>query len=350
LLGNQALANTLGKMARETVMDKFPIEKFLQNWKRVLGDPSYSVSGEKRDKDYFSQERRDIEALIPEEAMRILDVGCGEGILGKRLLDKGAKEMVGIEINDDVCERAKDNLTRIICGDIESLEFPFDEGFFDCIVFADILEHLKDPFSTLKRLKKYLADSGLVVASIPNVRYYGVINMLIEGHWKYEDYGILDRTHLRFFTKKEMEKLFADAGFEITGISANIDPQYNALDPLLRDISFGRVTLRNLTPDELKDLFVIQYLIRAQKAGHELQKIDNTGNYNESLRLLEEYLKLHPVDFDALFKHAEICNKLGMLDKAIESLEKILVFEPEREDAVKLKKEMMETHNANKHL
>ncbi len=296
--------------------------------------------------DYFSQERRDVEAIIPEEAMRILDVGCGEGILGKRLLDKGAKEVVGIEINDEVCEMARDNLTRIICGDIESLEFPFDEGYFDCIVFADILEHLKDPFSTLKRLKKYLADSGVVVASIPNVRYYGVINMLIEGHWRYEDYGILDKTHLRFFTKKEIDALLKDAGFEITGITGNMDPAYNSLtDTLSREIAFGRIYLKGLSPEEIKDLFVIQYLIRAQKAGHDLQRVHDTvssaiesENLSEAERSLEEYLEFHPADTDILYRHAEVCYKLGLLDKAIESIERLLIFEPDRGDAVELKR------------
>jgi len=397
LLGNQALADTLGKRARETVISRFPIDRFISDWRRVLGDAAYkdkhydltisSTTEEEgmkevlskhtydhrvqemveilstfidekkkesavtyldaKDRDYFRQERKDIETLIPEGVMRILDVGCGEGILGKRLLEKGIREVIGIEINPDACKKAECNLSQVICGDVDVMEFPFEEEYFDCIIFADLLEHLRDPLSAVKRFKKYLSDSGVIVASIPNVRYYGVINMLTEGYWKYEDYGILDRTHLRFFTKKEMEKLFADAGFEITGISANIDPRYYTLDPLLQDISFGRVTLRNLTPDELKDLFVIQYLIRARKAGCEARKLGDivntalkSGNLEEAMAWLEDYLRVHLCDTEMLLKYADVCRKLRRLDRAIESIDRVLLFEPENKDALELRKEI----------
>jgi len=296
--------------------------------------------------DYFRQERRDVETLVPNGTRRILDVGCGEGILGRRLLEKGASEVVGIEFSPDACERAEKNLTGVICGDMEKIGLPFDEGYFDCLILADILEHLKDPLSALKKLRKYLSDSGVVIASIPNVRYHGVINMLVEGDWKYEDHGILDKTHLRFFTRKEMERLFAESGFEITGITANIDPAYNSLrDPLSGEISFGRVSLTGLTPDELKDLFVFQYLLKAQKTGVEVRRLHDTvkaavesGNPDEAKKMLEEFLALHPADTDVLFRYAELCCKLGLVDKTRESLERILIFEPDREDALGLRR------------
>jgi starch synthase len=215
--------------------------------------------------DYYRQERKDVEALIPGNAQHILDVGCGEGILGKRLLEKGVKEVVGIEINQDVCDRAKKNLSRIIHGDIEEIELTFDAGHFDCVVLADILEHLRYPLLTLKKLKRYLSHSGTLVASIPNIRYWGIINMLVEGHWKYADYGILDKTHLRFFTKKEIEGLFTDLGFEITCVHANIDHKYYELhNAFSGEIAFGRVLLQRLATEELQDLFVTQYIISAR--------------------------------------------------------------------------------------
>jgi 2-polyprenyl-3-methyl-5-hydroxy-6-metoxy-1,4-benzoquinol methylase len=295
---------------------------------------------------YFCQERRDVETLIPNGTNKILDVGCGEGILGRRLLEKGASEVVGIEFFPDACERAEKNMTGVICGDIEKIDLPFDEGYFDCLIVADILEHLKDPLSTLKKLRKHLSDSGVVVASIPNVRYHGIINMLVEGHWKYEDHGILDKTHLRFFTRKEIERLFTEAGFEITGITANIDPAYNSLKyPLSGEISFGRVSLVGLTPEELKDLFVFQYLLKAQKTGVEVQRLNDAvktsveeDDPDRAKKVFEEYLALHPADTDVLFRYAEMCWKLGLVDKAGESLERILIFEPDREDALELRR------------
>ncbi|MBI4682659.1 MAG: methyltransferase domain-containing protein, partial [Nitrospirae bacterium] len=308
--------------------------------------------------EYFRQERRDVEAVIPKDAMRILDVGCGEGILGRRLLDSGVSEVVGVEFSPEACEKAKDNLTSVICGDIEEIDLPFDEQYFDCMIFADILEHLKDPLLALRRLAEKLSDSGVVVASIPNVRYYGIINMLAQGSWKYADFGILDRTHLRFFTKNEIETLFTDAGFEITGMTDNIDPAYNRLnDPFSGEITFGRVTLSGLTPDEIRDLFVVQYIIRAQKTGYELNKINmavNTAikceNLEEARQTIENYLELHPVDMDMLYKHAEICFKLGFNEEALESLQKILIFYPDKEEAVNLRDTInrIETKDGNK--
>jgi len=295
------------------------------------------------DREYFRQGRKEVETLVPEEAMRILDVGCGEGILGKRLLEKGAEEVVGIEVDPIASKRANENLSRVIKGDVTCLELQYEDGYFDCIIFADILEHLKEPLSTLRRFKHYLADSGSIVASIPNVRYYGVLNMLVEGHWKYQDSGILDRTHLRFFTMKDMESLFTEAGYEITGITANIDPAYSSLhDPLSGEISFGRVNLKGLSHEELKDLFIIQYLIKAEKSGNKkmcntLMSAIDSQDFNKAIDILEEYLVHHPADTDFLYRHADVSFKLGQLDKALDSIDKLLLFEPERSDAIGLK-------------
>lgn len=336
------------------------LEPVIENWsfvviarkiKERIDNMNIDIRGtaEAIGNDYYRQERREVEALIPKECMKILDVGCGEGALGKRLLERGAKEVTGIEINPLIAKSAEKNLTGVLCVDIETMMPPFSKGYFDCIIFADVLEHLKEPLLLLNQYREYLSDKGVVIASIPNVRYHGVINMLIEGRWKYEDYGILDRTHLRFFTKKEITDLFQDAGFEITGITENVDPQYNDIDPLLQNISIGRITLNGLAPDELKDLFVVQYLIRAQKSIHHRLNV-GSGNLEDQRLTLEKFLEAHQADLDGLYRYAEVCHKLGMLDKAVESLEKILIFEPEREAAVKLKSEIMERHHAGKRL
>ncbi len=294
--------------------------------------------------DYFRQERRDIEAVIPDNVMKILDVGCGEGLLGKRLLGKGAEEVVGVEITPDICKIARGNLTDVICGNIEEIDLPFEEGYFDCIIFADVLEHMKEPLSLLKRLRKNLSTTGVVVASIPNVGYYGILHMLSQGHWTYQAAGILDKTHLRFFTRKEIGSLFADAGLEITGMTANIDPHYDRLsDPCSEEITFGRVTLRDLKPDEIQDLFVVQYIIRAHNAGNELYQVDKTvtaavesGDFEKAKKTMERYLELHPVDADILSRHAELCLKLGYDDDAADGLRKMRIFYPERDDTMRL--------------
>ncbi len=302
--------------------------------------------------DYFRQERQDIEAIIPEGVTRILDVGCGEGILGKRLLNKGIKEVYGVEIEPTCCRIAETNLTGVICGDIEEIHLPFKEGYFDCIILADVLEHLREPLMVLKKLKKYLSNSGIIVASIPNIRYYRVIDMLVEGYWRYEDYGILDRTHLRFFTLKEIEKLFDDADLEITGLSYNIDPSYESISPQTRHISFGRISIRDLSPEELKDLFVFQYIIRAE----DKRKINllTEGESRENIKILkkeklnlEKHLYIHPLDTEALYKHAQICYKLKLLNEATKSIDTLLIFEPNNEKAIDLRNKIKEYINVS---
>lgn len=294
--------------------------------------------------DYFQQERMDVEALIPMEARRILDIGCGEGILGARLLRKGLEEVVGVEVDPSVAKRAEKNLSRVICGDIEDIDLPFEDGYFDCIVLADVLEHLKDPLSVLIKIRDLLKDSGLLVISIPNVRHYGVINMLVEGRWRYEECGILDRRHLRFFTFKEIEELLRGAGFEIVGKTANMDPLFKKIDPSSSDtISFGRVILNGLKPHEIEDLFVIQYLLKAGKIDAERMRLEESlkaGNKVRAKELLQGYLKLHPADVWALCRYGEVCLDLDLLGEAIDSLERALIFEPDRDEVIRLKERL----------
>jgi 2-polyprenyl-3-methyl-5-hydroxy-6-metoxy-1,4-benzoquinol methylase len=110
------------------------------------------------------------------------------------LLERGAREVVGLEAEPGVCDRARANLSTAICGDVERLAIEFEPGHFDCLILADVLEHLRDPAGTLARLYRYLRPGGTVVASIPNVRHYSVLHMLVEGAWTYQPHGIMDRT------------------------------------------------------------------------------------------------------------------------------------------------------------
>jgi|GEM_PF-589055 len=312
----------------------------------VLPDPGEEPRQDApKDRKYFQQERREIEAMIPAGASRILDIGCGEGMLGRILLQKGAAEVVGIEADLAVAQKAQENLSRVLQGDIESLVLPFEESYFDCIVLADVLEHLRDPLSTMIKLQRYLSDSGTIVASIPNVRFFDVLRGLAEGRWEYQEFGILDKTHLRFFTKKEIEVLFLQAGLELTGISENLSPLYDTLPSAHSgDVSFGRVTLHELTREETKDLFVFQYLVVARKADAEARGRDRrvsaalaSGDLESARSMMEEFLEEHPLEADALLRHSEICSRVGRRDEAIADLDKILLFAPDRKDALALK-------------
>lgn len=166
--------------------------------------------------------RDNLLSMVPEGARHILDVGCASGGLGVKL-KRPDREITGIEYDRALGNLAASKLDRVIIGNAESVVLPYQSGYFDCLLFADVLEHLRDPLALLKKYRLLLSDEGAVVASIPNIRYYKIINsLLFGGSWDYADAGILDRTHLRFFTLRNINELFLDAGYEIIEVRRNI--------------------------------------------------------------------------------------------------------------------------------
>lgn len=191
--------------------------------------------------------------LVPRGTRRLLDVGCGSGGLSIILKEKGI-EAVGVEKDEKLCSLAKEKLDAVILGDIENLELNYPEGYFDCIMYADILEHLIEPLNILEKHKVYLQKDGYVIASIPNMKYYKIILRLIfSGTWDYSDAGILDRTHVRFFGLINIIELFEKAGYEIVEIRRNIIS--TRCFRMLNFIFFNK----------LKDFLAYQYYIKAKK-------------------------------------------------------------------------------------
>jgi 2-polyprenyl-3-methyl-5-hydroxy-6-metoxy-1,4-benzoquinol methylase len=227
------------------------------------------MSNQKNKKKYYNSARPEIFNLIPEDSLRILEVGCGSGDLGKACKETlGTQFVAGIEYNEEAALLAGKNLDQIIQGDVEKLELPFAQSYFDCITYADILEHLVNPAKVLKKHLVHLAPTGKVVASIPNVRYFAVLSHLADGNWTYQDEGILDRDHLRFFTIKEMIKLFDEVGLKPCYIGENLNQQYHniAPDKYPAKLNFERLSLTGLNEAEFRDLFVFQYLFVLERA------------------------------------------------------------------------------------
>lgn len=165
---------------------------------------------------YYGNERPEVVQLVPAEGARILDVGCAGGAMGRALKQRGAREVVGIEVVPEVAAAARQHLDTVHVLDVQQAPLPYPDGHFDVITCADVLEHLVDPGQVLRQLRRYLRDDGLLVCSIPNVRHESVaLRLLVEGRWRYEDYGILDRTHLRFYTLTEIRLLMREAGFSV---------------------------------------------------------------------------------------------------------------------------------------
>ena len=289
---------------------------------------------------YYENVRNDLIPLIPMDAKHILEVGCAAGMTGRELKKRNGAFVAGLELNVDAARAAKNILDDVVEGDIEKIDLPYSDDNFDCILFADVLEHLVDPLSALLKVKRLLKKDGTIVASIPNVQFHGVIHKLIEGNWTYEKEGILDETHLRFFTYKEIIKLFSQAGYSIQKVEEVLDPQYEKyLSKNPTTLNFGRTQVKDLSPEEIKRFFVFQYqviatpintnknaVIEKYEGGERLSQLDHlllqaseeldSGKLNRALKHFGEIIKISPENTEALIGMGDCYMKLQTPDKA----------------------------------
>ncbi len=170
--------------------------------------------------DYYSCSRPDVQEMVSVSSRRILDVGCAAGRLGAELKQRQKAEVWGVEYIADAAALAAEELDCVLTGSIEDMISQLPDRYFDTIICADVLEHLVNPWQVLIDLRSKLVDGGELVASIPNVRHWSVLRGLLEGHWQYCDAGILDRTHLRFFTIEGIHQLFQLSGFDLVELYA----------------------------------------------------------------------------------------------------------------------------------
>lgn len=201
---------------------------------------------------YYRNARADVVALIPAGTRRLLEIGCGVGNTSALAKARaGVTEAVGVELYPSVATEAERVLDRVVCGDVESVTLDFPEGYFDCVVCADVLEHLKDPWGVLRRLRPLLSDGGRVVASIPNLQHFKPVLKILLDRFEYEPEGLLDSTHLRFFTLSTIRKLFAETGYRVE----RVVPVRSRKMSLVATLSLG--TLRKFA--------TFRYLVVARK-------------------------------------------------------------------------------------
>jgi 2-polyprenyl-3-methyl-5-hydroxy-6-metoxy-1,4-benzoquinol methylase len=195
--------------------------------------------------DYFARPRPQMIPFVPPDARRILDVGCGAGAFGSGLREVWESrnqelEIWGVELDQDAADRAAQQLDRVLCGDAVQVVAGLPAAHFDCVLLNDILEHLVEPQTLLQRLGPLLAPAGRLVTSIPNVRYFdNVRDLVVHGRWDYTDEGILDRTHLRFFTRSTIRRLLETSGYRVETM-AGINPTGSLQFRLVNLITLGR--------------------------------------------------------------------------------------------------------------
>lgn len=166
--------------------------------------------------DYYFSERKELISFIPSGIRKTLDVGCASGTFSEQLKKNFNTESWGIEMVEEYAMMAKEKLDHSLHGSFDDVYHNLPENYFDCIFFNDVLEHMIYPEDCLKKIKKNLQPGKTIIASIPNIRYINILkNLLFKRDWKYEDSGIMDRTHLRFFTKKSILRMFEDCGYKI---------------------------------------------------------------------------------------------------------------------------------------
>lgn len=206
---------------------------------------------------YFADVRREIEPLLPAHAARVLEIGCGAGATLAWLKSRGGCDSTtGVEMFESAAALARTRVDRVIVANAEQwIAEPGDVGPFDLVLCLDVLEHMVDPWAFVAQLERLIAPGGHLVCSIPNVRYYKVLRDLVfKGQWRYREDGILDRTHLRFFTREGALQLASTPSLKLLDWRAH-----------MRSRKLGTRVINALTLGLLRDLLAMQYLTVAQK-------------------------------------------------------------------------------------
>lgn len=190
--------------------------------------------------DYYNNSRDEMLKFIPPDVKTTLEFGCASGNFSELIKDKYNAECWGVEIDRQTCEKAAEKLHKIINADAHQALNQIPENYFDCIIFNDVLEHLSDPYSLLRDIKSKLKSSGVIVASIPNVRFWSIIyRLVVHGKWEYKDSGILDKTHLRFFTYNSLVKMFDELQYDLVVIEG-LGPTRSTSFKIINALCFNR--------------------------------------------------------------------------------------------------------------
>ena len=236
---------------------------------QVLSPPSAQTAVGLQDLAYYSHLRPEILALVPTLARSVLDVGCGAGRLGEALRARQGARVVGIEMVGTAAEAAKSRLDRVVVGDIERIKHDFSPEEFDCLVCGDVLEHLEDPSRFLQQARSWLQAKGTLIISLPNARNHQVVSGLLEGNWTYESAGLLDETHLGFFTRRDAVDLLENAGYRVEQTYVIPGPGHEewmaAGGP--GEVKVGRLHIAGLSPEEAEEFYTYQFLFVATSDG-----------------------------------------------------------------------------------
>lgn len=206
----------------------------------------------------------DLLSLIPLNARRIVEVGCSSGALAREYKKKNPSAyFIGIEIVAAYASLARKHCDEVIDMDIENISPDTLKTTLagDCWIFGDVLEHLRDPWELLSKIRKVLPADGCVIACIPNVQHWSVQARLSFGDFRYEDSGLFDRTHIRWFTRSTMIEMFHKAGYSIDKAIGRIfdEPQREIFLPIIKSMAVAAKADPQIAAN---DAIPLQYVFR----------------------------------------------------------------------------------------
>jgi len=235
----------------------------MYTWQSHLGTSTF-------DPRYHTNPRVEIMSFLAEPPGTLLDIGCGGGATGVLVKQKfPGTRVVGIEINPSAAAHARQHLDHVICAGIDDVdlarELPGEA--ISTVLLLDVLEHLYDPWRALQRIRGWLAPGTRVIASVPNIRNLATLSELAGGHFEYQPNGVLDITHVRFFTRSSLRDLFEQTGFTVQRLDPLTQPAM--VDPVIVNRRPGRVETRTLSIEyksfeDLEDLYALQYVVDAR--------------------------------------------------------------------------------------
>ena len=216
--------------------------------------------------DYYDRVNTDLLQRIPVTARAVLEVGCGAGALGAAFKAIRPEVIyVGLEQVEAAARVASGRLDHVLRADAEDPQLALPElPPLDCLIYGDVLEHLRDPWATLRRHAALLADEGVLLACVPNVQHWSVLANLLHGRWPVADEGLFDRTHLRWFTRDSLRELVAGCGLQLQELAPRVFQPERAeafvrqLEPALAGLGVDRQRL-------LEGVAPLQYVLRASR-------------------------------------------------------------------------------------
>ncbi len=176
-----------------------------------------AIGYESKPTQYFAGARAEfLEVLADFADALILEIGCGTGGTGRLAIARAkCNRYRGVELDQRAAAEAAKHLHQVVQGNVETLDLPWPQSSFDALILSEVLEHLVDPWLTVRKLKPLLKPHALVLAGSPNVSHHRVIRMLLHGEWTLTESGVMDYTHLRWFTPKTYRRLFEQSGYEV---------------------------------------------------------------------------------------------------------------------------------------